>query len=340
MRVFLSSTYDDLKFERRFIIRKLRQSGFDVVSMETDFKRTFDWRQWSANQARQCELCIFIFDKRVGTQGNVLFGDIAFHSISRIERDHARNAAFRLLEYKLERPFPDQEELFSADERNEYLETLGAQDAFGRHIYGAEIECAYREGAVINNVDDLARRLESDTRIPWAGYLLYRVRHFRRSYLDNTFCAWQNAYEDESHISSTDRLGLSWRLRSLAIWSVIAVAVVLFFLPLLLAMVALGLVLAFLGLAVAAYRPSFIWVGTKTVMARGALGRFKQGPTDDPPQLRPHWLLLDRWTGLGALCAKFADGTRVFVPLVNDPNRFVRELPARIKERKERPLQP
>ena len=53
MRAFVSSTFHDLKFERRFVIHKLKALEFDVISMEADFKKGFDWVQWSTNQARQ-----------------------------------------------------------------------------------------------------------------------------------------------------------------------------------------------------------------------------------------------------------------------------------------------
>jgi hypothetical protein len=335
MRAFVSSTFCDLKFERRFVIRKLKEIGIDVVSMETDFKRSFDWRQWSANLSRQCDLCICIFDKRVGTQGNVLFGDLVFHSISKIERDHAQASAFKLLKYKLERPFPDQEALFATEERDEYLETIAVEDEPGRLIHGAEIEIAFREGTLINSVAYLEWRLEVDTRISWTSYFPYKMRVLRRSYVDNNFCAWRHAYEDESYIESTTRLGLSWRLRRPAILSFIPAAL-LYLLPLTLAIFTSGLLAVVVGVTIIAYWPSFVWVGTKTIMARGLFGRFVQRSTDEPFQLKPHWALLDHWTGLGALSVEFADGVRVFIPLVNDPGRFVRELPTRIKERKER----
>jgi hypothetical protein len=337
MRAFLSSTFRDLKFERRFVIHKLKKMGIDVVSMETDCKEGFDWARWSTNQAGQCDLFISLFDKIVGTQGNLLFGDTVFHSISKMETDHARGAAIKLLEYRLQRPFPDQEVIFTAEEKDEYLKTVVAEDGYHElRYYAAQTESLWREGTLIESVAELERRLEVDTRVSLIKYFVHKMRIIYRSYFNQNLCAWRHAFEDESLIESTTRLGLSWRLRKLAIISLIPFAVLYFALPLPSAIFCSAMLILFMGATVIAYRPSFIWVGTKTIMARGPFGRLVQRSIHERFQLKSHWALLDYWTGLGALSVHFADGARVFVPLVNDPVAFVRELPTKMKEREER----
>ncbi|WP_161494841.1 DUF4062 domain-containing protein [Bradyrhizobium canariense] len=336
MRAFLSSTFRDLRFERNFVVRKLKTMGIDVVSMEADCKEDFDWRRWSANQARQCDLFIFLFDTRVGTQSNLLLDHLAFVSTSRMERDIARGKAIKLLEYRLERPFPDEEALFEPEERDEYLKTILTEDDPRYLTAGAQIEGMWRDGILIESVSELERRLEVDMRVSWTRHFFHKMRILRRSYFDENFCAWRHAYEDESQIASTHRLGLSWRLRKLIILPLISFAVLYLALPLTSAILCSALLLMPVLVMAIAYRPSFVWVGTKTIMARGLFGRFVQRPLNERFQLDPHWALLDRWTGLGALSVEFSDGVRIFVPLVNDPTAFARHLPAQIKERKRR----
>ena len=213
MRAFVSSTFRDLKFERSFVIRKLEALRFDVVSMEANCKNEFDWQRWSLNQAGQCDLFIFLFGNRIVTQGQKLLD--LFIPISELEIRQARGSAIRLLEYRLERPFPDQEALFDAEERDEYLETISAQDD---HQYTLERLTARAHqdgrGTLIASVAELKHRLEEDTRISWGNYFLHKIRAFYRSYFDKNLCAWHRALEDESLIDSTHRF-LPWELRRL-----------------------------------------------------------------------------------------------------------------------------
>lgn len=88
----------------------------------------------------------------------------------------------------------------------------------------------------------------------------------------------------------------------------------------------------FAGVIILAYWPSFVWVGTKTIVARGAFGRLVQRSTKEPFHLRAHWSILNSWTGLGALSVHFADGARVFVPLVNRPDAFAGQFAAKIQK--------
>lgn len=335
MRAFLSSTFKDLKFERRFVIKKLKTLGFDVVSMEADYKTEFDWQRWSINQAAQCDLFIFMFGNRIGTQGQKVLD--LFISISELERRQARGSAIRLLEYRLERPFPDQETLFTPEERDEYLDTIAAEDDH-RHTLERLIARTLQEGrgTLIESIADLERRLEVDTRVSWANYFLHKMRVFYRSYFDKNYCAWHRAFEDECLIDSTDRF-LSWRLRRLVplflILFVVPLAVLFYELPFTIALFCGTMLLMFVGGMILAYRPSFVWVGTKTIMARGLFGRLVQRSTKEAFQLKAHWATLNDWTGLGALSVHFADGARVFVPLVIDPDAFVRKINSKIKER-------
>jgi hypothetical protein len=332
MRAFLSSTFCDLRFERRFVISKLEELGFEVVSMESDYKKEFDWRQWSTNQAGQCDVLIFLFDRRVGEQGTLLFGDHIFISISKLEIKAAIGKAIKLLAYDLQRPFPDQQAIFSAEEECKYLKTLSFKDRGGRFDFERHVEGLLREGILIKRVSELERRLELDTRVSWTSYLSHKMRIHRRSYFDANFCAWRHALEDETVVGSTHRLGLSWRLKTPVILSLILLAGLYFVLPLEKALICSALLLL-IGTAIFAYLPSFVWVGTKTIIARGAFGRFVQRSASEPFELKPRWALFDDWTGLGALSVHFADGRKVFVPLVNDPTRLAREVAAKLKDK-------
>src|SRR5262249_34871634 len=126
--LFLSSTFRDLKFERRFVIAKLRKLGFDVVCMEEHCKPEFDWRRWSTNRAGQCEFYLKMFDKRIGSQGNDLFVDHAFKSITALEDRHSRDFAIKSVAYQLRRPFPDRSLLFNRDEETECESTMESND--------------------------------------------------------------------------------------------------------------------------------------------------------------------------------------------------------------------
>ncbi|MGY4433978.1 hypothetical protein ACVWWO_006455 [Bradyrhizobium sp. F1.13.1] len=332
MRAFLSSTFCDLKFERRFVIRTLKKSGIDVVSMEADFKKEFDWWQWSINQARQCDLLIFLFDQRVGTQADLFSVDEIFHSISKEEADSARGKAIKLLGYRLQRRFPDEEKLFTPEEKGEYLETVVRED--GRFVLGAMLEAALRDGVLIESVAELERRLKVDTLVSSTNFFFHKMRRLRRSYFDASFCAWHHAFQDESYVALTHRW--SWQLRKLMLASFIPLAALYYALPLRSAVLCSASLLLFIGVMTLAFWPSFVWVGTKTIMVRGLFGRFVQRPINEGVKLKPHWALLHYWTGLGGLSVEFYDGVRVFVPLVDDPTAFARELPALLKERKGR----
>jgi hypothetical protein len=140
----------------------------------------------------------------------------------------------------------------------------------------------------------------------------------------------QVEYWFSQFIVSTDR-SLPWELRRLGPFLfilfgfafVVPFAVLLLTLPWTTALFCSALLMMFVGVMVLAYRPSFVWVGTKTIMARGAFGRLVQHPVKEPFQVKAHWAALTDWTGLGAVSVRFADGAGVFVPLVVHPETFI-----------------
>lgn len=337
LKVFLSSTFTDLKFERRFMLNKLKALGFTVVSMERDYREGFDWRRWSTNQAGQCDLYIRLFDKRIGNKGNILFGGISFKSITELEMLHSRGFSLKQLIYHLHRPFPDYERLLAGQDKEEYQQTIAAEDA--RRSFNDEmvayIERSFLDSVPIRSVAELESRLERDTRVSFMKFLFHRLRIYKRAYFDNTYCAWSHAFEDESYVASTSRLGFSWRLRTplFLFASLFSVPIYLFlsvewFFVSIILMIVVGFLVAF------AYRPSFIWIGTKTIMARGLFARrFVQRPIKAGFDLKPRWQLLNDWKEVGSVSATFQDGAKVFVPLVNDPYRFVRDIQKELNER-------
>jgi Domain of unknown function (DUF4062) len=69
---FLSSTYQDLPFERRFVTNWLKQKGFSVIAH--DCADGDDWYRWSLNRAGQCDVYVGMCTQRVGGKGP--FGSI------------------------------------------------------------------------------------------------------------------------------------------------------------------------------------------------------------------------------------------------------------------------
>ena len=136
--------------------------------------------------------------------------------------------------------------------------------------------------------------------------------------MDNTAAAWSRAWEDESHVVSTDHdVALRQLRRPLVGLACLAVPILLWLFrwP---TMVAILLGFAACGLLIAlACAPSYCWVGEKTVIARGLFGlRTIQ-------QLRTERFLIRHFGGrllgrfrLDCVRVEFATRRSVLVPLI------------------------
>ncbi len=333
-RIFLSSTFRDLHFERRFVAGQLVRMGFEVIRMEDHLHNSdFNWERWSTNRAGECEVYLRIYDKRIGSLDNYFLPQHP-QSFVRLEEEYSRSSRMLSVQYELKRPFPDEALLFADEERDEYYKTLQEKDLSPRTTAAQEAmqwEAAFfalSPGVPIYSVDQLSRHLQTDLTIRPSQLLRYRLGLWRRYYLDNTSTAWRHASADESYVASTSRTGLSRRLRApvlacLALWLVSTFTA----LPLKAALLASFCLFCLGALLIAAYAPTFVWKGTRTVIARGAFSvRVLQCPLDAAFVLAPRWVLLERWCGFGALAITFPDGRRLFVPLVNDPTTFAHDV--------------
>ena len=139
LRVFLSSAYLGLQFERRLLIGSLENSRFDVLKMEDTRHLDFDPAdfdlnilnqdielnavqralraegynpfKWSIEQARECDVLVHIFNDRIGSVGTGLGQPYTHYEIE---------AAYELdrpiLAYHLNLPFPDDSALLEEGE--------------------------------------------------------------------------------------------------------------------------------------------------------------------------------------------------------------------------------
>jgi hypothetical protein len=321
-RAFISSTYRDLRFERRFVRHILQRTGFDVVSMEEHYRPDFEWQRWSQNRAAQCDVLVQLLADRVGSRADRgLFPDAA-PSITKLERDHARCYGVEMIiSYELHRPFPDAVRLYSPEEANEYEQTLQEKDTRVSQL--AILERSFRLAIPISSAEELETRLVHDTHLSFWILLRHRWRLWYRAYWDTTFAASLRVFEDESYIGSSSRVAL-WRHLHKWVWiTSLLLLVLLRFVPLV--WMGLGLIagLATLGVSVLAWAPSYYSIGTKTIMARGMFGlRTIQQSTAEPFGIVRRWHILKKLTPyphLGAVTIYFASGKRIFVPLVNNP---------------------
>lgn len=326
--VFLSSTYKDLVFERRFVHDKLEAMGFDVIWMEEESRPGFDWRRWSQNRAGQCDVYVRLFENRIGSQGNALFRRL-FRDITGIEERHARDSAMKMVAYELKRPFPDEARLVRAGEGEAYLRSKLERDDVRDSDLAAQVEMQryFRKGTVVRSVAELERRLEHDLVVNPFRLALHRAVLAGASYFDNTRAAWRRAWQDEHVLMSTDRVGLARQLRVPAILVTSLWLLGVPSLPWRLVLLMTGAFAVLAVLLVVAAAPAFFWAGTKTVVARSVFAfRTVQAAESEMARLEARWGALDDWLDIGALRVVFKDGRRVFVPFVRGASRVRNEL--------------
>jgi hypothetical protein len=320
---FLSSTYRDLPFERRFITEWLKQRGFCVV--EHDCPADHDWYRWSLNRAGQCDVYLRLFTQRVGSRGPMGTGPFATNVVN-AEYISAGGAALRL-SYNLERPFPDADRLYSSAEQKAYEQSLAEAESDVRDSSGrswdpveAQGQRFLRLGTPIRSVADLLAALENDVRLSAWQFVAHRLRIWRRYYFDTTGAGWRRAIEDESMQQSSSRTFILKCLRKpLLLLALLVLLPSLLWLPLPAAAVLIAAVLIAGSIGALALAPTYLWIGTKSVVARGFFGLFTtQQSRREPLNVTWLWQWLERRCDVGAVSVRFANGRWFFVPFIRN----------------------
>ena len=316
--VFLSSTFVDLKYERRFVISWLRARGFRVMAMEDVEGRGLYWREWSMNSARKCDIYIRLFDWRVGsTPLYMSFGS----SFSQLEYDAAHGRAMLRLSYRVRRPFPDWQVLVpDPSEHEPYLATLNAPESGGGSDSVRYVEGVFRTGTDVFTVAELESQLERDVELPRRMLFVHRLTEWRRTYFDGLEAATRMQFEDEHIVVHGERTQLSRGLRVLLI--ILALLAITGLMQVVsaatAALIAFGAA-SLCGLTILAWSPTFVCIGTKTVMARGAFAvRTVQHTKGKAGLIFPHWRLFTRWFDVGALTVRTPAGRGAFVPFISN----------------------
>src|ERR1035438_2606588 len=74
IRAFISSTYEDLKAHRAYVIDRLRTGGIDLDPMENWTAASDAPKQLSQDRVKDCDVCILLIGFRLGyvPEGEVL----------------------------------------------------------------------------------------------------------------------------------------------------------------------------------------------------------------------------------------------------------------------------
>lgn len=126
IKIYLSSTYRDLVFERREIRLELEYHGFKVLMME-DHPNVTNTFRWSVDTIREADIYILLFANSAGTVTSTkgIPGPKFEMPYVYWEAKWSRHYTVRQFFYQLHRPFPDENILIShPDERKEYKESL------------------------------------------------------------------------------------------------------------------------------------------------------------------------------------------------------------------------
>lgn len=331
--VFLSSTFQDLVYERRFVARELRRMGLRVVAMEDDCPEHFDWTLWSMNQARRCDVYLGLFGDRVGSEGSHILR-FYFKSITHVEREFARYRGNLDLCYQLKRPFSDASRLWvSESERRHYEQTLEVADSFNNATdkMVADFQQGLLDAAPVNSVAELAQRIALDVPVSKWYWAWQRMRRWRRCYFDTQSASSRWVYEDEHAIGGTDRVGLGKRLKRPALVLALAIAAAGWYsssAPFALTLATGAAVVC--GIVALAAAPSFVNVGTKTISARGLFGlRAAQQLTTRPFVVQHGWGWINDWFGVSTIAIRFEDGRRFFVPFITSWNNVTEDVAKR-----------
>lgn len=314
----------DLTYERRFVINWLRARRFSVLAMEDVEGRGLYWREWSMNSARKCDIYLRLFDWRVGSTPLYMSFGMSF---SQLEYDAADGAALRL-SYHVRRPFPDWQVLVpDPSEHEAYLATLNVSESGGGSDTVRYTERVLRTGTDVFSVAELEAQLERDVKLPRRMLFVHRLNEWRRTYFDALEAAPGMLFEDEHIVVQGERMQRSTCRRILMIvFASLVIACLTHVVPAATAAMIAFAAASLCGLAILAWSPTFVCVGTKTVMARGAFGlRIVQHLKGTEGLLMPRWRLFDRWLKIGALTVRTPDGRGTFVPFISNASSLACE---------------
>lgn len=110
VKVFLSSSYKDLQFERRAVAAALSNAGFDVIRMEDISPAIADPKRWSMESASSSDIFVLLYDQCGGSFAPQSMGTFVNWEVQR-----ARHDVGKLFVYRLNRPFPDEELLLRGE---------------------------------------------------------------------------------------------------------------------------------------------------------------------------------------------------------------------------------
>jgi hypothetical protein len=150
--------------------------------------------------------------------------------------------------------------------------------------------------------------------------LVHRVKAWRRTYFDTPEAETRMLFEDE-HIGMNGertRLSTSRRVLLIVFASLAATGAIHVVSAATAALIAFAAA-SLCGVAILAWSPTFVCVGTKTIMARGAFGLYTvQHLKGAKGLIIPRLRLLDRWLDMGALTVRTPEGRHAFVPFISN----------------------
>lgn len=291
--------------------------------MEHDCADGDDWYQWSMNRAAQCDVFVGLCTRRVGSKtpfGNILNAEYV-----------SAGGVIRVL-YELERPFNDADRLYLPAERDEYEQSLvesenDSQDSSGRRwdLVEAQKQRFLRLPTKVQSVNDLVLALERDLKLSAWEFATHRMKRWRFQYFDTTSAGRKRAIEDEKLEESSSRTAVLKCLRKSLL--LLATAVFLGIVLLLHTRTACYVTAAVLFAVPAvafATAPTYLWIGSKTVVARGFFGLITtQQSRLESLQIASSWYWLKRWCDVDAVAVRFASGRWVFVPFIRNAGELV-----------------
>lgn len=131
-RAFVSSTYQDLKDHRAYVIKELRKAGISVDPMEDWTAATGEPKEFSQKRVKGCNLCVLLVARR---RGHIPEGET--RSIMQLEYEAAIREGMDVLVYLLDDKAPWWSEFDERDSDPELLRwRKQLQEKHGRGLFG------------------------------------------------------------------------------------------------------------------------------------------------------------------------------------------------------------